>query len=59
MIKKTIQEYQENDIAIRIIVITFLGIPVFSLKNTTTDYRVVQNLKPLKNTTKIKGYYED
>lgn len=59
IIKKRIQEYQEDDTAVRITVITFLGIPVFKFEEITTNYRVVQSLKPLKNTIKIKGYYEN
>lgn len=60
MIKKVIQEYREGDLAVRTTVISFLCIPIFKFRETTTNNSVVNQLTVIKELNKIKGFeYEN
>lgn len=60
MIKKVIQEYREGDLAVRTIVISFLCIPIFKFRETTTNNSIVNQLTVIKELNKIKGFkYEN
>lgn len=56
MIKMLTKEYREGDLAIRTIVVTFLYIPIFRCKKTTTNNKAVQLLTIVKESNKIKGF---
>lgn len=60
MIKKIIQEYREGDLAVRTTVISFLCIPIFKFRETTTNNSIVNQLTVIKELNKIKGFkYEN
>lgn len=60
MIKKVIQEYREGDLAVRTTVISFLCIPIFKFRETTTNNSIVNQLTVIKELNKIKGFeYEN
>ena len=60
MIKKVIQEYREGDLAVRTTVISFLCIPIFKFRETTTNNSIVNHLTVIKELNKIKGFkYEN
>lgn len=59
MIKMLTQEYREGNLAVRTIVITFFGIPVFRFRKTSTNNIAVRQLSELKETFKVNGYYEN
>ena len=60
MIKKVTQEYREGDLAVRTTVISFLCIPIFKFRETTTNNSVVNQLTVIKELNKIKGFeYEN
>lgn len=58
MIKMVTQEYKEGDLAIRTIVVTFLCIPIFKFKKTSTNNVVVGQFTPIKEKeiVKVKGF---
>lgn len=56
MIKIITNEYVENNIAIKEIFVTFLNISIFKHIMTSTDNVVVNQLIPIKERTKIKGF---
>lgn len=56
MINVITQEYKEGDLAIRTTIVTFLHIPIFKFKETTTNNIIVSNLTPIKEPVKIKGF---
>ena len=56
MIKMVTQEYQEGNLAVRTIVITFLFIPIFKFKETSTNQMVVRQLTPIKERIQLKGF---
>ena len=56
MIKMLTKEYREGDLAIRTIVVTFLYIPIFRYKKTTTNNKAVAMLTVAKEPSKIKGF---
>ena len=60
MIKKVTQEYREGDLAVRTTVISFLCIPIFKFRETTTNNSIVDRLTVIKELNKIKGFkYEN
>lgn len=56
MINMRTEEYREGDLAVRTIVITFLCIPIFKFKKTSTNNVAVGQLTPIKKKAKIKGF---
>lgn len=56
MIKKITREYKEGNLAVRITIITFLCIPIFKFKETTTNKAVVSQLTVIKESIKVKGF---
>lgn len=54
------QEYREGDLAVRTTVISFLCIPIFKFRETTTNNSIVNQLTVIKELNKIKGFeYEN
>ena len=58
MISIVIQEYREGNLAVRTTVVTFLCIPIFKFRKTSTNNVAVGQLTPIKETIKIKGFVE-
>lgn len=56
MIKILSKEYKEGDQAVLITEVTFLGIPIFKCKRTTTNNQVVSTLVSINQPTEIKGF---
>lgn len=56
MIKMVTQEYQEGNLAVRTTVVTFLFIPIFRFKSTSTDRVAVNRLTAMKEPIKFKGF---
>lgn len=56
MIKVVTQEYREGDLAVRTTVVTFLCIPIFKFKKTSTNHVAVNQLTVIKEPVKIKGF---
>lgn len=56
MIKIVTNEYVENNIAIKETSFTFLSITIFKRILTSTDNVAVNQLIPIKERTKIKGF---
>ena len=56
MINMVTQEYREGDLAVRTTVVTFLHIPIFKFKKTSTNHVAVGQLTPIKEPVKIKGF---
>lgn len=61
VIKKVCHEYKEGNSAISTCTITFLGIPIYTELNTTTNYNIVESLSTKKEEKKkiykeIKGF---
>lgn len=56
MIRMVTQEYREGDSVVRTIVVTFLCIPVFKFKKTSTNTIVVRQFMTIKEPTKINGF---
>lgn len=48
MIRMVTQEYQEGNLAVRTTVVTFLFIPIFKFKKTSTNQMAVSQLTPIK-----------
>ena len=59
MIKKYAREYTENGLAIKHIVIYFLGIKIKEELVTTTNSNAVYQLTPRASKPKINGYIEN
>lgn len=60
MIRKITQEYSEGNLAVRVTIVTFLCIPIFKSKKTSTNNSAVSQLTTIKKSTKIKGFnYEN
>lgn len=60
MIKKITQEYREGNLAVRTTIISFLCIPIFKFRKTTTNNSIVSQLTVIKELNKIKGFkYEN
>ncbi len=56
MIGVITQEYREGNLAVRTTVITFLCIPIFKFKKTSTNHVAVGQLTVIKEPAKIKGF---
>ena len=56
MIKMVTQEYQEGNLAVRTTVVTFLFIPIFKFKKTSTNQMAVRQLTPMKERVQLKGF---
>lgn len=57
MIRMVTQEYQEGNLAIRTTVVTFLFIPIFKFKKTSTNQMAVSQLTPIKEKKiQLKGF---
>ena len=56
MIGVITQEYREGDLAVRTTVVTFLCIPIFKFKKTSTNHVAVCQLTVIKEPAKIKGF---
>lgn len=56
MIKYKIKEYSEGDLAIRSIIITVLGLPIYSYSATSTNRAIVEQLTIPPQKIKIKGF---
>lgn len=60
MIERVTQEYREGNLAVRTTVVTFLRIPIFKSKKTSTNNSAVSQLTTIKKSTKVKGFnYEN
>lgn len=59
MIKIVTQEYQEGNLAVRTTVVTFLFIPIFKFKKTSTNQMAVRQLTPMKERVQLKGFNYD
>ena len=49
------KEYREGDHAVRTTEVTFLYIPIFKYRKTTTNNQAVQLLTVVKEPNKVKG----
>ncbi len=56
MIKKIEQDYKDDNLAIRECFITFLGIPIFRHKSTTTNSNIVGSYNSINDRIKIEGF---
>lgn len=56
MIKVLTQEYKEGDLAVRLTKVTFLYIPIYKSKRTTTNRQAVSLLTVKNKSNKIKGF---
>lgn len=56
MISMVTQEYREGNLAVRTTVVTFLCIPIFKFRKTSTNNVAVGQLTPIKEVTKVKGF---
>jgi hypothetical protein len=56
MISIVTQEYREGNLAVRTTVITFLCIPIFKFRKTSTNNWLVSQLTTIKEVTKVKGF---
>lgn len=56
MIKVLTNEYREGDYAVQTTVVTFLCIPIFKYKKSTTNNNAVKLLTVTEQPNKIKGF---
>jgi hypothetical protein len=56
IIKVVIEEYREDNLAVRTIIVTFLGIPILRFRKTSTNHIAVEQLTVIKEPVKIKGF---
>ena len=56
IVERVIQEYREGDLAVKTTVISFLCIPIFSYKKTSTNRVVVNQFNKPEERIKIKGF---
>lgn len=56
MIKMLTKEYREGDLAVRTTEVTFLCIPIFRFKKTSTNNKAVAMLTTVTQPTKITGF---
>lgn len=56
MIRMVTQEYQEGNLAVRTTVVTFLFIPIFKFRKTSTNQMAVRQLAPVKERVTLKGF---
>ena len=56
MIRLITEEYREGNLAVHTTTVSFLCIPLFKCKRTSTNSLVVEQLTAIKELTKIKGF---
>lgn len=56
MISIVTQEYRKGNLAVRTTVVTFLCIPIFKFRKTSTNNWLVSQLTTIKEVTKVKGF---
>lgn len=56
MIRMLTKEYREGDLAVKTTEVTFLCIPIFRYKKTTTNNKAVALLTTVEQPTKVKGF---
>lgn len=56
MIKMKTKEYREGDLAVRTTEVTFLCIPIFKYKKTSTNNQAVKVLTSITQPTNVKGF---
>lgn len=56
MIKILTKEYREGDLAVKTTEVTFLCIPIFRYKKSTTNNQAVKLLTSISQPTKVKGF---
>lgn len=56
MIKMLTKEYREGDLAVKTTEVTFLCIPIFRYKKSTTNNQAVKLLTSISQPTKVKGF---
>lgn len=54
MIKRETNEYREDNLAVSVTTVLFLGIPIYKNINTTTNNTVVEQLTTVKKQKRIK-----
>lgn len=50
------KEYREGDLAVRTTEVTFLCIPIFKYKKTSTNNQAVKVLTSITQPTNVKGF---
>lgn len=55
MIRRTIEEFSENGLAVRVIKVSLLGLPLYFSKKTSTNIAAIQALQTTVK-HKIKGF---
>ena len=56
MIKVLTKEYREGDLAVKTTEVTFLYIPIFRYKKTSTNNKAVAQLTIVKQPSNIRGF---
>lgn len=56
MIKMLTKEYREGDLAVKTTEVTFLCIPIFRYRKSTTNNQAVKLLTSISQPTKVKGF---
>ena len=57
MIKEAVSEFVEDNLVVRTIRITFLGLPIFTYRKTSTNKMALQQYTPVSVKNKqIKGF---
>lgn len=56
MIKVLTTEYREGDQAVKTTVVTFLCIPIFKYKKSTTNNKIVAAMTTVQQPSKVKGF---
>ena len=56
MIKMLTKEYREGDLAVKTTEVTFLCIPIFKYRKSTTNNQAVKLLTSISQPTKVKGF---
>lgn len=56
MIKLIYNEYREGDLAVKCTKVTFLGIPIFNSKKTSTNNKAVAMLAKASQSKKVIGF---
>ena len=56
MIKVLTKEYREGDLAVKTTEVTFLCMPIFKYKKSTTNNQAVALLTTMEQPKKVKGF---
>lgn len=56
MIKVLTKEYKEGDLAVKTTEVTFLCIPLFKYKKSTTNNKAVALLTTMQQPSKVEGF---